>query len=226
MSRGKLQELVDEFRQVFIGRSGLLDAIVPPIIFVVLNAWLGLEFAAWISLAYSVLIASLRLLTRRPMGYALGGLGAVVLALLIVRVSGLAEGYFLPRIITTGLESLLCVVSVIAGRPLVAWTSHLARRWPLKWYWHARVRPAYSEVTLGWGLVFALRLVLELYLFRSEQATLLGIVQIISGWPFTIVLLAGSYIYGLWRLRHLKGPSVEEFIAGSSSPWEGQKRGF
>jgi hypothetical protein len=35
-----------------------------------------------------------------------------------------------------------------------------------------------------------------------------------------------SYIYGTWRLKYLRGPSVEEFRAGAEPPWTGQRRGF
>jgi hypothetical protein len=51
-------------------------------------------------------------------------------------------------------------------------------------------------------------------------------VRILLGWPFIIALLIVTYLYGLWRLSKLGGPSVEEFKAGKSPPWEGQKRGF
>jgi hypothetical protein len=46
------------------------------------------------------------------------------------------------------------------------------------------------------------------------------------GWHFTVILLVISYLYGLWRLSQLKGPSIEEFKAGKQPPWQGQKRGF
>jgi len=39
-------------------------------------------------------------------------------------------------------------------------------------------------------------------------------------------LLVVSYLYGIWRLGNLEGPSVEEFKLGQEPPWEGQKRGF
>jgi hypothetical protein len=117
-------------------------------------------------------------------------------------------------------------VSVIAGRPLVAWTSYVARRWPLDWYWHPKVRPAYNEVTLAWTVFFAIRLGLQWSLFQEQAAGLLGIIQVVTGWPATIALLVISYLYGTWRLRNLKGPSVEEFRAGAEPPWTGQRRGF
>jgi hypothetical protein len=115
---------------------------------------------------------------------------------------------------------------VAFNRPLVAWTSFLARRWPLGWYWHPRVLPAYNEVTIAWAVAFALRLALQFLLFQQDAITALGAVQVILGWPFTIALLIGTYLYGLWRLGRLKGPSVEEFKAGVEPPWQGQKRGF
>lgn len=46
------------------------------------------------------------------------------------------------------------------------------------------------------------------------------------GWPVTIVVLVLSYVYGIWRLRKLRGPGVDEFITGKQPPYRGQTRGF
>jgi hypothetical protein len=226
MKTSKVRELVEEFRLVFTGRSNLIDSIVPPLIFLIMNALLGFEYAMWSSLAIALLITVFRLSKGQPLRYALGGIGGVVLAILIAQLLGRAEGYFLPGIITGGLTVIGCLASVIVGRPLVAWTSFIARRWPLDWYWHPKVRPAYNEVTLAWAVFFAVRLGLQWSLFQEQAAGLLGIIQVVTGWPATIALLVISYLYGTWRLRHLKGPSVEEFKAGAEPPWTGQRRGF
>jgi hypothetical protein len=226
MKTSKVRELAEEFRLVFTGRSNLIDSIVPPVIFLIVNALLGFEYAMWSSLAIALLITVFRLSKRQPLRYALGGIGGVVLAILIAQLLGRAEGYFLPGIITGGLTVIGCLASVIAGRPLVAWTSYIARRWPLDWYWHPKVRPAYNEVTLAWAVFFAIRLGLQWSLFQEQAAGLLGIIQVVTGWPATIALLVISYLYGTWRLRHLRGPSVEEFRAGAEPPWTGQRRGF
>jgi len=226
MKTSKVRELAEEFRLVFTGRSNLADSIVPPVIFLIINALLGFQVAMWGSLAVALLITVFRLSRRQPLRYAFGGIGGVVLAILVAQLLGRAEGYFLPGIITGGLTVIGCLVSVIAGRPLVAWTSYIARRWPLDWYWHPKVRPAYNEVTLAWAVFFAIRLGLQWSLFQEQAAGLLGIIQVVTGWPATIALLVISYLYGTWRLRHLRGPSVEEFRAGAEPPWTGQRRGF
>lgn len=226
MSSGKVRELLQEFRTVFSGRGNLVDSIVPPVLFVLLNAFLSFEVAMWGSLVVVLGITVYRLLRHQDLRYAIGGLGAVLLAVLVARLLGRAEGYFLPNIIMGAVTVVLCLVSVILRRPLVAWTSHLTRRWPLAWYWHPRVRPAYSEVTLAWAVFFALRLALQLSLFQEQAAGLLAVFNVLTGWPATIVLLVVSYLYGTWRLRNLEGPSVEEFEAGDEPPWTGQRRGF
>ena len=222
----KLSEILEELRMVLSGRSNFLDSLLPPILFVLLNAVWGVQVAIWASLGLAVVIAIYRLFKRQSLLYALGGVGGVALAAAVAYLLGRAEGFFLPTIITGAITVLLCLVSVFLGRPIVAFTSFVARRWPLNWYWHPKVRPAYSEVTWMWVIFFGLRLLLQFNLFRQEAASLLGLVQLLTGWPATIVLLIISYLYGTWRLRNLGGPSVEEFKSDAEPPWEGQQRGF
>jgi hypothetical protein len=226
MKTGKFHEVLDEFRTVVMGRSNLLDSLLPPLIFLVVIALLGFQSAMWGSLAVAGIITAIRLRRRQPLLYALGGIAGVVLAILLVQLLGRSEGYFLPGIITGGLTVLVCAASAVVKRPAVAWTSYIARRWPLDWYWHPRVRPAYSEVTWLWAVFFAVRWLLQLNLFRAEAADLLAVMNLVMGWPATILLLIVSYLYGTWRLRNLGGPSVEEFKAGAPPPWQGQQRGF
>jgi hypothetical protein len=222
----KFQEIIEEFRSVMTGRNRWVDSLIPPIVFLILNALTGFEIALWGSLGIALIIAGYRIINRQPLRYALGGIGGVLLAMLIARIVGGAQGYFLPGIVGGFLTVFLCLASILIKRPLAAWTSTLTRRWPLEWYWHPRVRPAYNEVTLFWGIFFAIRTFLQFRLYQLGETVTLGTVQLILGWPALILLLAGSYLYGLWRLQNLKGPSVDEFRAGTQPPWEGQKRGF
>ncbi len=223
----KLAELAGEFRAVVVERGHILDAIVPPLIFLILNAILGLQGAIWGSLGFALLLTVARLVKGDRLGYAVGGVAATGVAILSARLSDRAAGYFLPGLITGSLTALACLLSVIVGWPLVALTSHVVRKWPLRWYRHPQVQPAYNEVTLAWAAYFTLRLALQSYLFFQDvEATILGVVNVILGWPSTVVLLVVSYLYGTWRLRKLGGPSVEEFEKGVAPPWEGQQRGF
>lgn len=223
----KLKELQEEFISVFSGRgSRLLDSFFPPLVFLVTYSLIGLNTALWASLGVAVLFSIYRVFKRGNLVYSLGGLGGVLLAAVFVKLSGSEAGFFLPGLISGAITVVLCIVTVALNRPLVAWTSFIARRWPLDWYWHPKVVPAYNEVTIAWAVAFSARLVLEFWFFQRDAIHTLGATRVFLGWPYTIILLIASYLYGLWRLGQLKGPSVDEFKSHKQPPWEGQKRGF
>jgi hypothetical protein len=137
-----------------------------------------------------------------------------------------AANYFIPGLISSAVLLALAIGSLIIGKPLAAWASHLTRGWPLDWFWRADVKPAYREVTWMWLFFIAGRFVIQLSLFQRGQTGQLAWANTLLGWPVTIVVLVVSYIYGIWRLRKLGGPGVEEFQAGKEPPWKGQTRGF
>jgi len=221
----RARELTAEFRAV-VAKVGLLDTILPPVLFLFLNGLAGFQAALYGAIGMAVLIAGLRLKRRQSLLYALGGLTSTALAIALADLLGRSEGYFLPGIINGGVTMTLALISLIIRRPMVAWTSYVARRWPLDWYWHSRVRPAYTEVTLAWVFFFALRLFWQVSLFEEKAAGQLALVNVLTGWPATIVLLVLSYLYGTWRLSNLGGPSVEEFRKQIPPPWTGQRQGF
>lgn len=223
----KLKELQEEFSAVFSGKAAKLpDSFLPPIVFLVANPLFGLGFALWGALIVAGLFALYRILKKESLVYALGGLGGVLLAAVFVKISGSGAGFFLPGLISGAITVVLCVVSVAINRPLVAWSSFIARRWPLEWYWHPQILPAYNEVTIMWAVAFSARLALEFLFFQRQDLNALGATSVLLGWPYTIGLLIVSYLYGLWRLGQLRGPGIDEFRAGAEAPWKGQKRGF
>ena len=221
----KARELLEEFRAV-AGNVGLLDTILPPVLFLLLNGLAGFNAAMFGSLGLSIIIAILRLRRGQSLVYALAGMGSVGLAIAVAYLFGSSEGYFLPGIVNGGLTVALALVSLLIGKPMVAWTSYLARRWPLDWYWHDQVRPAYTEVTVVWLIYFAAKLFWQVSLFQGNAVDELALVNTLTGWPATIALLILSYLYGTRRLAQLRGPSVEEFRDDAPAPWQGQRRGF
>ncbi|MCJ7739297.1 MAG: DUF3159 domain-containing protein [Anaerolineae bacterium] len=221
----KARELLDELRTV-AGNVGLPDLILPPVLFLLLNGLAGFQPAMIGALGTALLIAILRLRRKQSLIFALAGMASVGLAIALAYLLGRSEGYFLPGIVNGVLMIALALASLVTRKPMVAWTSYLTRRWPLDWYWHARVRPAYSEVTLAWIAFFSLRLFWQVTLFEGHNVSQLALFNALTGWPATIVLLIVSYLYGTWRLATLRGPSVEEFRNNIPSPWQGQRRGF
>ena len=223
----KFKELQEELKALVSGRGArFLDSFLPLLVFLIANPIIDVNYALWGSLAVAGLFALYRIIQRESLVYSLGGLGGVLLAAVFINISGSEAGFFLPGLISGAVTVILCVITVVLNRPLVAWTSFIARRWPLDWYWHPQVLPAYNEVTIIWGVAFAARLVLEFWFFQRQALGALGAVRVFLGWPFTVLLLVVSYLYGLWRLGQLEGPSIEEFKTKADPPWVGQVRGF
>ncbi len=220
----QLRELYEEFRSVVSGKT--LDALLPPLVFALVSTSVGLAPAVLSSLGLAAVFGGIRLLRRQVWYYALGGLAGAGAASLLALLTRSAANYFVPGLITSAGVLLLAVISLVMGRPLIAWVSHLTRGWPLAWFWRDDVRPAYGDVTVVWAGFFLVRLIVQLVMYLRGDVTALAWANIVLGWPVTVALLVFTYVYGIRRLRQLGGPGVDEYTAGKNPPWRGQIRGF
>lgn len=225
-ARSLREEILAEVTQLFSGRISIADGIVPPLAFVTIDALFGLFPAAIVGVSTAVAIVIWRLMRGKPLRFAIAGLGGTLLAVLVALRSESSAGYFLPGLISGTLTTVAIVLSNILKRPLVAWTSWLMRGWPLEWYWHPRVKPAYLWASWIWAVFFATRTGTQWWLFSQEATTTLGVARVITGWPALFVLLIATYVLGRRWLGQLAGPSVREFEDGEPPPWEGQPTGF
>jgi len=222
----KINELLQEFRTVFSGRSNTADAIIPPLLYVLVNMLAGRLPAVLSAVVLAAILTVLRHVRKQSWLYALSGLVLTLLAAGLAWFTQNAASFFLPDLVTSGTLLAAALLSIWLKKPLAAWSSHLTRAWPKEWYWLPNIRPAYTEVTWMWAAFIAARLIAEYLLYQQGNVSLLGLANILLGWPVTIVVLVISYLYGIWRLTKLGGPSVEEFLSHQPAPWKGQKKGF
>ena len=158
--------------------------------------------------------------------YAVGGSLGILLAGGFAFLAKNATNYFLPGIITNAFVLILTVVTLILDKPLAAYASHLTRGWTLDWFWRNDIKPAYREVTYMWSLFFLIRTIIQVTLYTSDNVDALVWANTIMGLPVTIAILTLSYVYGIWRLRNLKGPGIDEYLQNKTAPFRGQTRGF
>lgn len=220
----KYKELVEELKTVISGKT--MDALVPPLLFVLLNGRFDLGLASLMAITAALIISIFRFLSKQNWHYAFGGLLGVIIASGFSFFSGNASNYFLPGILGNVFLLIVCLLSLMVGKPIAAWASHLSRGWTLDWFWRTDVKPAYTKVTWIWALFILIRVLILLMLFISDQPKQLFIWNTLLGWPLTIGVLLISYIYGIWKLKHLGGPGIEEFTSGKLPPFQGQTRGF
>lgn len=222
----KANELLGQLKIVFGNFASIIEVVLPVLIFTLLQKQTSLEKALLYAALPLIFLLFYRLLKRQSLLYLLMGSSGLIFSFIIAWVSGSAEGFFLPSILTDILIVIICLISLIIKRPFVGLSSHLTRKWPLAWYWHDQVRPAYARITFIWMIYFSLRIIPQWILFSQGDADRLGWLNILTGFPGLIVLLIVSYLHGSAVLHRLDGPSVEEFLNDQPPPWQGQRSGF
>ena len=218
------KEILSELKMVLKGNT--LDALLPSLLFVFLQSPLGLNTSALVAVLSSFLLTGYRIVRKQKSFYALLGVLGVLFAAGIAAFSGSAENYYLPRLFNGTLLVLVSFGSILFGRPLAALLSHLSRGWPMGWFLRKDVKPAYREVTFIWSVLLLMRLLVQWNLYRGGDLNRLFFINFLMGTPATIVILVLSYVYGIYRLKKLAGPSVDEYLENAPGPWKGQKKGF
>jgi uncharacterized membrane protein len=220
----RLKDLFSEIKLIFSGKT--LDAIIPPLIFVIINGYFGLSVAIIISLIIALIFFIYRVVSKQSFSYALFGLVGILLAGGFAFVANNATNFFLPDIITNGFILVVAIGSLIIDKPIAAYLSHLTRGWTLNWFWRKDIIPAYREVTYLWTAFFLIRTIIQIVLFIENDVNALLWTSTIMGLPATFLILTISYVYGIWRLNRLGGPGIDEFDAKKLPPYRGQNRGF
>ncbi len=219
-------DIRDDLRGLFVGDRTIGDSFLAPVVFVVVNSLSSLGPAAAAAVFVGGAVALWRIRKGQQPSYAFGGIIAIAFAAALALRSGRAETYFLPGIVGAAAGAIGGLISVVAGRPLAAWSSWFYRQWPLEWYWRPDVRPAYTSVTWVWIAFFAARAGVQGVLFAQERPEMLAAAKVLTSWPLIVPLLIASYVYGNRKLHKLGGPNVDEYLAGHQPPYAGQQRGF
>lgn len=218
------KEILEELRSVLSGKT--LDTIVPPLVFIIANSVFDLTVGVISAVLIAFLVGIWRMIRKEDWHYATIGFVVVLFASAFAFFAGNADNYVIPDIVSSVFLLSIALSSLVVGLPMAAYLSHITRGWPLGWYWRKDVRPAYRDVTLFWAAYFLLRLVIQILLFVNSDVNTFVLVEILLGMPLTIIILILSYIYGIYRLKRLGGPGIDEYKEGKEAPWRGQTRGF
>jgi hypothetical protein len=172
------------------GVRGIIESILPGFVFV-------LVFAITNEVAPSVLIPAgiallfviVRLVSRTPVMPALVGLAGIAVSAALALFSGRAEENFVLGFLLNGAYVVALVVSLVARWPAIGIIVGLLRGEGTEWRTDkAKFRVA-TVTTILWTGLFALRLVVQLPLYYTGQAQLLGATKLIMGLPLYAGLL-------------------------------------
>ncbi len=184
-------------------RRALVDTGLGPVVFVAVNAVAGLNTAAIVSIALSVLVAMFRAVRREPLTNAIGGVLGTGLAVFIALRMGSASGYFVPRAIQNAGLAVAFWGSIAFRRPLVGFIVAPLYHIPPGWYRDWRIRRAFAEGTAVFAAVFTVRAVVYTILIAAGREGALAAAVVVLGWPAFLGALWFSSRYVPRRLTQL-----------------------
>ena len=197
--KSKFLEIREEVKDLLPNNEGVIDAVIAPVFFVVLANFVDLNTAIFSTGGLLIVFLIYRRLRKQDLKYVFYGFVGSAIA-------------------------LLGLISILVRKPFTIYSSKAFRNWPKGWYFHPRVRPAYTKVAIIWTIYLSLKAGLQIYFFNNPE--ILVVIKLATSNQSTLILLVISYIIGQRSLQNLNGPSVEEFVNNSPEPWISQQKGF
>ena len=179
------------------GISGLIYSSVPVIVFVLLNAFFGLQAAIWGSLGSAVAIAVLRLVRKEPLQPAISGFFGVAIAAFIAYRTGSAKGFFLFGIWASLVYCGIFLLSVLVRWPLAGVIWNYLNGAGAAWHKDRPSRFGYDLATLTLAVVFGARFIVQRWLYNEDYTGWLAFAKIAMGWP----LYALALLVVVWAVR-------------------------
>ncbi len=185
------------------GVGAAIDSALPAIVFALVFATTGrsLRVAVWSAVGVGAGLLLFRLVRREQVRNAVGGFLAVAGAAALASLTGRAEDYFL---VSLGRSVALLVgytVSNLVHYPVIGLIVGLARGKPAAFRSDPHQLRAYTGATWIWVALFALRLVVRVPLYLTEQVTWLSVTDVVMGWPLFAATILATYLY-LRRALH------------------------
>jgi Protein of unknown function (DUF3159) len=184
-----------DFFHALGGWGALLDIGLPWIAFLVVY-WVtdNLSLALGVAVAAAVLVAALRLWRRQPLRNIVGGFIGVLISAYVAKVSGKAENVYLPGLLLNAGYATLYVLTVLLRWPLFGVIYGLLTQTGTAWRKDPDMVRGFNRATLVFVALFAVRLVVQVPLYLTEQVNALGIAKVALGLPCYALALWCAYV--------------------------------
>jgi MFS family permease len=189
------------------GRRGLVDSGLPSLVFVGVYTLGGQELrpALIAALVTAGLLTAWRLIRRQPLTQAFAGFAGVAIASFIASRTGEARNYFLTGFLTNGAYLVACVVSIAVRWPLVGVVLGPLLGEGMTWRRHHERFVVYRQMTWVFAGLFAIRLLVQGYLYWQDDVLWLGIARFAMGLPLYLSAVGLAY----WMIRRAPPPRTD-----------------
>src|SRR4051794_15908334 len=194
------------------GRRGVIDASVPGVVLVIVDTFTSLMWAITAALVAAAVLSVIRAVRHEPLRQAAMGLVGLVGAAALARYTGQAKNYFLPGILINALYALLALGSIAIRKPALGYVAAMLDKSYSHWQTNPPLHRAAAIATGMWAAVFALRAIVQGYLYVHGHVHWLAPVRLGMGLPLWALALAGT----LFVLEgHQQTPAPDQPTPGS-----------
>lgn len=156
----------------FLGTTAVADTLLPPVVAAVVVA---------------AAVAGYRCLRREPLRTAVPGLVIVAACAAVAAATGQARGFFLVPTLVPFAVVLVCLASVVAGRPLTGVVLNRLSGGPVDWHRVPRLRRVHVVATLVCVAVNVVNAAVQVVFYRADEPVGLGIAHLVTGPVFAAV---------------------------------------
>ena len=179
------------------GVSGLISSTLPILILIPVNARWGLMPALMAAMGVACGVFLWRIIRRENLQPAFSGLIGVGIGAAIAWFTGDAKGFFLYGIWMSLLYAAIFFISVIIRWPAVGVVWKGINGDGMSWRTNKKARYTYDIATIGWGLVFLVRFLIQKFFYDADATNSLAVAKILTGWPLTGIMMLVS----VWAVR-------------------------
>jgi intracellular septation protein A len=167
---------------------GIVVAAAPTVAFVVANALSSLYPALAAAGITAVAAFAWRLRRHQSLRQAVIGLLLVVACAGVAAITGQARRFFLIPTLIPFAVITICVITVLAGRPLTGLLLNRVAGGPANWRELPRLRRVYVVSTLVCAAVNLLNAIVQVVFYVADQPIVLGAAHIATGPVFALIV--------------------------------------
>lgn len=171
------------------GRRGIVESVLPTLLFVVLFVVAhSVAIAAISAVAVVVVLLLARLVQRQSPATVLGGLIGVALGAILALRSGDGEDFYWPGIVTNAVALVVLLISIAVRYPLIGLFVSVLDPRVKDWREDPDAFRVYTRATLLFAALYAAKVAVQLPLLLTGQVAALGAAKIAMGLPAFAVI--------------------------------------
>ncbi|AYY13425.1 DUF3159 domain-containing protein [Actinobacteria bacterium YIM 96077] len=178
--------------------AALLDAGLPLALFTVIYTVGGhnLTVSLWVALAAGAVLAVIRLVRRDQLQNVIAGFLVLGVGVFVSSRTGRAEDVFLPGLLINVGYGFAYLVSILIRWPIIGVLVGFITGQGTAWRRDRRMMRAYTNASLLWVAMFAVRLAVQapLYFAGESQLGWLATARLLMSWPLFLIVVYLTYL--------------------------------